>query len=86
MPKKKPKPPAERHAVNLRFNDKEYAPLAADLSKMPGVPVSFGAYCKHAVEMYPKLRKLEARLRDLSAAHPNEAWSTAEEILEGAGL
>lgn len=86
MPKKKPKTAADPGSVFLRFNAEEMAPLDADLKAMPGIPVTFGAYCKHAVKMYPKLRRLEAMLREESKGGAGSQSTYALYALEEAGL
>lgn len=65
MPQKKPKKAkaGERHPVTLRFNDNEMAALNTDRRQLGGIPVSVGAYAKHAVVSYPKLRKMGEMLR-----------------------
>lgn len=90
MPPKKHKKPRERHPITLRFDDNEMAALHTDRRELGGVPVSAGAYAKHAVLSYPRLRKLEAQLRaDAEDAIANgtsadSASIYAKEILEGA--
>lgn len=68
MPQKKPKKAkaGERHPVTLRFNDNEMAALNTDRRQLGGIPVSVGAYAKHAVVSYPKLRKLDESLRQFA--------------------
>lgn len=94
MPRKKTKspPPAERHQTTLRLSEEEMAPLERDRKAIGGVPVSFGAYVKHAVTSYPKLRKLETML--IEAAEDAREHGTGADsssifalmALRGAGL
>ena len=65
MPQKKPKRKSARHQTTLRFDAAEMAQLEIDREAVNngGPPVKFGAYAKHAVLSYPKLRALEAELR-----------------------
>lgn len=84
MPQKKKAPaPPERHPTNLRFSDEEIAPLEADRKEInaAGVPVSFGQYAKHAVKSYPRLRRLEAMLREAAVdAQKNGSSADSESI------
>lgn len=91
MPKKKTKAPTERHATAIRLNDAEYAPVRADLEKLNagGVPVSFGAYAKHAVLSYARLRRAESMTRSLltdirkgSVSDGHAVTESLESILE----
>lgn len=57
-----PKKPKPTH-ISFRLKPAELEPLDADRKALPGVPVARNTYAKHAVTMYPKLRKLEEILR-----------------------
>lgn len=85
--KKHKKQATERHPVTLRFNDQEMANLQTDRREVngTGVPASFGAYAKHAVLNYPRLRKLEAALKRSSDADPlPQCRAFADAVLRGA--
>jgi len=83
---KKPKPPSERHPTTLRFSDADFALVDADRKAMPGIPVSHGAYCKHAVMSYPKLRKLEDEVRRQANGGEETVSDIASDLLTEAGL
>lgn len=71
MPKKKAH--SEPHSIHLRLNDTERAALDADRKSMPGIPVKRGAYVKHAVMSFPRLRRLEELLLAASTDSPDIA-------------
>lgn len=88
MPTKKQKKAQERHGITLRFDDQEKALLDDDRRSIGGVPGSFSAYAKHAVNSYPKLRKLEeaARRMIVDGRSIVSECSAAETLLREAGL
>jgi hypothetical protein len=86
MPQKKPKKKAK--AITLRFTGEEIAPLEHDRRDLAGsgVPVKIGAYAKHAVQSFPRLRKLEAALRmeaAISDRPPEAIGNFARQLLDG---
>lgn len=87
MPQKKPKKAkaGERHPVTLRFNDNEMAALNTDRRQLGGIPVSVGAYAKHAVVSYPKLRKLDDLMRKYATTGIPQIKQWALEILNESG-
>lgn len=91
MPQKKPKKKSrdeqERKQITLRFDDNEMAALNTDRRELnsAGVPASFGAYAKHAVVSYPKLRKLEGLVRFYCESTPINP-GLATDLLQEAGL
>lgn len=78
MPKKKPAPD-ERHSIHLRLNEEECAAIDADRRQLPGIPVGRGAYAKHAVMSYARLRQILTHLQ-YEASNPN---SGAHQIARG---
>jgi hypothetical protein len=88
MPQKKPKP-QERTPVYIRFSAQELGPSESDRKAMPGIPVTLGAYAKHAVLSYPALRLLEQNVRHY-LQHGGEDFPGAakltRELLETSGL
>ena len=92
MPKKKAAKSAATH-ISFRLKPAELEPLDADRKALPGVPVARNTYAKHAVQQYPKLRKLverlaedakEARAAGVNSADPQSGY--AAELLAEAGL
>jgi hypothetical protein len=89
MPPKKHKKTSERHPITLRFDDNEMAALQTDRREInnTGIPVSAGAYAKHAVLSYPRLRKLEAQIRrdaEETDRPPDSEGRYARTLLENA--
>lgn len=82
MPQKKAKKSKGRQ-ITLRLNPDEIAPLEADRKDVGGIPVSMGRYVKHAVQSYPKLRRLERLVRE-SASNGGHTYGRA--LLDEAGL
>lgn len=87
MPKKKAAKPAATH-ISFRLKPSEIEPLDADRKALPGVPVARNTYAKHAVQQYPKLRKLEEMLRRDAATGSNQDSQSlyANDVLKEAGL
>lgn len=87
MPKKSTKKGPTQ--ISMRLKPAELEPLDADRKALPGVPVSRNTYAKHAVLSFPKLRKLEERVRwyagDPSGKHHTDARLLAD-LLAEAGL
>jgi hypothetical protein len=87
MPKKKGPSIRPTH-ISFRLKPAELEPLDADRKALPGVPVARNTYAKHAVSMYPKLRKLEEMLRRDAATGSNQDSQSlyASDVLKEAGL
>lgn len=66
MPKKKAAKSAATH-ISFRLKPAELEPLDADRKALPGVPVARNTYAKHAVKMYPALRKQLEQLRTVES-------------------
>lgn len=85
MSKKKPAPD-ERRNIHLRLDEEQCAAIDADLKKLPGIPVSRGAYAKHAVMSYAKLRQLEGLTRALAAKRDHAGCDIARNLLTSSGI
>lgn len=84
MPAKKPKTKAKAKAITLRFTGPEIEPIELDRREIvgAGVPAKIGAYAKHAVMSYPRLRKLEALIRGCAANQHSPAREWAVNALD----
>ena len=93
MPKKKPAKKPKTH-ISFRLAPAELEPLDADRKALPGVPVARNTYAKHAVKMYPALRKQLEQLRKLEETvrkglTSDDSWIdsvAADKLLKEAGL
>ncbi len=80
-------PPRKFHPTTIRFSNEEIAPVEADrllIAKSGGIPVRFGAYCKHAAMSYPRLRRIEQALRAIALDDNAAESGLAASILDGA--
>lgn len=90
MPKKSSKKGPTQ--ISFRLKPSELEPLEADRKALPGVPVARNTYAKHAVLSYPKLRKIEERVRNASRDEDPRSTSGAAimefalDLLKEAGL
>lgn len=90
MPQKKPKKtkPA-RKTVTLRFDAAELDAIDVDRKDITNgsIPVGRGAYCKHAVASFPRLRKIEGKLQRVAndaKANEGSPMVFAQSVLNGA--
>jgi hypothetical protein len=83
MPKKKGPSVRPTH-ISFRLKPAELEPLDADRKALPGVPVARNTYAKHAVSMYPKLRKLQEVVERMRSSVDHHR--AAHEFLKEAGL
>lgn len=83
------------HSAGCRLSDAEHARAIADVaetSKGSGIPISLGAYVKHATLEHFRLRKLEVLVLDIIAredrrqdAEPVDFEIVIEALRQGAG-
>ena len=75
----KAKPARQRtdHSAGCRVNDAELAQVRADIAetvKGAGIPISLGAYTKHAILEHFRLRKLENLVKDIIAREDRKTF------------